>query len=791
MIGRLLAVLLVLGALGGFVLAEMPALRAVSGERDIERVRAYELGLGADPTFAVEGGDRMIRLVTNALVTAEAGGADVDYAIAVGIRRPGQDVEERTLYLRSHRSGPLTGEPDPCFDARGTPIADPRHVDLPFEPPAPPGTLVSVRAVGPIRSLVRAWSRQPRASAARAERLLALYPELRERIGESIGIGAWDHLRAEERAALTENQYKRLAAVGGPGDGYALHDFYARAAEAPIAEAATPPTDLSRPVTWILNGPAEVTVRVALAGADAAGADVPVHLRDRMADAGDLALFRLAAGDPEATWSGKISPGLHTLELVADGPGTWSVDVVAPGTAQVPPLGDAAPIHVGPSVSRLLVSPIGPDETVSFDAEAPSNGRYRMLEIETWGATERDPLLTLRTVARSRSTVDQLQTELAENRYDRWVDETGAVRSVRGPQRVKIVVPTDAVRVEVSASAPAFVRLRVPFHAADDAEQSDALAVRSVGIDDGPAARSWVRPLGDAPQIDLLVYGRMELVPPPPPPPTGWYAHTLTPSGFVPRFESLEKVSSPFPAKVLTEVAAGRPVVVRASDTNRASARWSYEVQDLAWLGTSVPLFLDGADAGQLVLGLSRGTYRLPPLGPGEHTVSAAPPAGVRLFVNVPPANPAAGAYRARTVWPVGPGGIDVPVWISKYGPKAVDVVLYDRYGTARPDVEIAMEIDRGSPRLRDQGPYTRATPPRRTYTLPAANPGAASARLLDGSRTEIGLPRTLYFPLGDDLDEGSHVLRIRTSRPSYARFFVLLPPGNRSGKSPVEAADE
>jgi hypothetical protein len=285
------------------------------------------------------------------------------------------------------------------------------------------------------------------------------------------------------------------------------------------------------------------------------------------------------------------------------------------------------------------------------------------------------------------------------------------------------------------------------------------------------------------------VAGRVEPVPPPAPPPADWVAASLAPDGFVRRFEALERLIPPVAGRVLTEVAADRPVTIRASATGRASARWRYEVEDPSLLGAIVPVRLDGADAGDLRAALSRGTFRLPPLSPGDHVVTAAPPAGIRLFVDVPPApGDPAPLWRARTVWSVGPTPIAVPVRVSAGAPRAVNVVVYDPSLAARDDVVLTATLDGGRPTRRTHGAYTRATPPRRTWTLPAADRPDV-ARLVDGGRTAIGAPRVVSFPLGDDLTAGPHVLRVSASRPEYMRLFAVAPTGTDPVGSPESAA--
>lgn len=764
---RWLVLAAVLGALVALAWASGPALTATADARPIERVRGYVLGEGQDPVFRAEGGDTLVRLVTNAQVDAAVGGAEVDYAIGVRISRPGAAAEEHTLYLRTHRTGPLRGVDDPVFDAAGTPLGDSRHVDLVLDPPAAPGTEIAVRAVGGVRSLLRAWTRQPRATTERATQMLALYPELRARLVDTVGVGAWDHLTADERAALTAVRFKRLAAAGNPGRGYVAHDFYLRPGvevdpDPPVGVA----TDLSRPATWLVVGPAPVTLTAALTG------DVPGALALRSLDA---AAVPLGAWDVQpggaVSWRGEFGPGLHTLELAATGATAWSVALTVPPASRWPPGGPDGPTPA--SIARLRTSPIGPDAPAVFDARGPADPEARRLEVEVWG-TGADPTVRIETrTASGRVQVEALPLVLREDPYDAWIDDAGLPHPVRGPARVKLLLPVDAERVSVSADVAALVRFRVPLRSADPTFDEPPV-VRAVGFDDGEgASRSWVRPLSPATTVEVQVAARVEPVPPPIPPPPTWVAHPLAPKGVIRRFEAIERVYPPYTGRVWTEVRAGRAVAVAASSTGLATGHWRYEVDDRARLGASIPLRFDGADAGTLRLTMTRGSFRLPPLAAGSHVVQADPPPGVRLFVDVPPTGDTP-TYRTRTVWPLA-GEVVVPVRVAAGTPRALDLVVYHRAPGARSDVSIEVTLDGGAPRRRASGAYTRATPPRRTWALPEpTRPEPAS--VVDGDRGAIGAARTLVFPLGDDLEPGVHWVRVRSSTPMMARFFVLAP---------------
>lgn len=770
---RLGVLILILAGLAGVTIAQLPTLQQTSTAREVQRVRGYRLGAGADPSFTLQGGDTRVRIVSNALIGPRTDGADVPYALQVNLAFPNGPPQTQEVHLTSHRSGVLRPGPDACFDQDGTPIADSRHVDIYLDKPAAPGTTITVHARGEIPALVRAWTWLRRDAPERALRLLTLYPELRDRVGASIGLGSWDHLPDAERRALTDSRFARLAAAGRPGVGYVDHDFYTRKVAHPDPAVISAPLDLSRPITWLLTGPTVARVRLA---ADPLSPPVEVRLSRMAGESVALASGTLLPSAPVTEWSAEIPAGTWTLVLEAPAGGKVSAEVRAPGSAVLPPEA-AAEVEVEPAEDLLRATPIGPDAPAIFDAAVPADPESRTLEIEVWGREAAAPSLTITTRTAQGQNVETITPALDENRFDLAL--TPEPQPLWGPARLLLLLPSDAREVEVAASTPALVRFRVPFHPATDLDTSDGPpVVREIGLDTTPARRAWARPISPTTEIPVVVKGRIEPIPPPPPVPPTFVATSLNPTGPVTRFEALERLTGALTGRLLTEVPADRPLRVQTSAAGLSQARWSYEVEDRSLLGTTLPLFVDGQDGGTLRAALTRGTVRIPPLSPGVHELRASPPPGLRLFVNLPPApGDPAPSYRARSVWRFGRAPIELSVITTQRGPRALNIVVYDPAPGPRPSLTLRATIDGGAPRRRREGIYTRATPPSRTWLLPAAN-SPTVARLVDGARQAIGLPRTLLLPLGDDLQPGRHTIRITASQEIYARFFVMAPPG-------------
>jgi len=784
---RFVFVVGLLGALAAGIVLETPALYARSGARDVDRVRGYDVTPGAGPAFALPGGDGLLRLVTNAIVPAELGGEDSAYAILVEIAHPDGTVDTRPIHLKSHRTGARFGIDDPCFDRDGTPIADGRHVDLVLDPPAAPGTLVRVTGLGDTPSVVRAWSWQPREGAERARRRLALDTEGRRRLGEPLGVLSWDHLTDAERARWTTGHFARLSANGRPGVEHVSHDLLVRAVQPEEVDAAALPTRIASPLTWLANGPTVATISVA---STPLTAPATLELRRVAVDTEVLGRWDVGPGAEAHTWSGTLPEGPQTLVLTSSAPTDIALAARLPGTAAVPPLPSADPVDVPPATITLRATPVGPGQEAVLDAELPADVRVRTVEIEVWSAAAVDPALTVTVHGARQDAVDVVRPVLAANPYDVVVDAYGAETPLRGPARVKLLLPADADEVHVAADTAAFLRFRVPFHLSD-ADPGPPDPLRRIGLDDAPAARSWVRPTRPTEEVAIAVKPRVEPAPPPAPPPT-WLAVSLDPSGLVQRFEALERVAGELTGRLLTEVTGG--LVRLRAGAGQTRARWSFEVLDDALLGTSVPFSLDGQPAGTIRAALTRGTVRLPTLAPGEHTVEAHPPPGLRLFVNLPPAaSERAASYRARTVWRVSQP-VRVSVRTDGRGPRALNIVVYHPSTGPRDDVSLVATVDGGAPRRREHGTYERSTPSRRAWTLPAAaHPDAAV--LVDGDRASIGLPRTVIVPLGDDLLPGLHTVLIQANTSLYMRFFAVTPPGlaTETPSQPwdLEGADE
>ena len=741
----------------------------------LHRVTAVALNAGAEARFALPGGDELLRLVTNGLPPAAlAPGADLDYTLHVSVQTPdGTVVVSRDLGFRSRETLVTTamGIQSSAVDPAGGRIADSRRLDLPLPGPQPPGTVVTLSAVGPVPALVRAWTREER---SRADQRLRSFGEAdASRASALLGVPSWDHLDEPERAALSRDRFVRLAALGRPGTDHQLQTFYTRAIDLNPAAEAVPDADATRGLVVPLQGPAALRVHLR-----AAAGTVKVSLRRTGAETQELGAWTLDALGEGATWEGLLPDGLHNLEIRSDGPVYASVE--APGTAHVPALADEAISPVEPVELRLEASPASATEPAVFDAEGPDEPLARLLDVELWGPPGRLAVGVRLLDAKGQATELRGEVELSASGFDVAVSEEGVASAIAGGARLRLLLPRQARTVEIRPAQDALVRFKVPLRTDLDevsdpiAEDGEGLRLAHAGQPDPAPRWSTVRALSPERAVSIRTYARVEAVIPPPVPAEGAAAASLSPLSGAVRLAALEPVAPGETEHVLTEIPGDR--VVRTHAPRGASrARLTYEVEDFTLLGRSVAVTLDGQPAGAFTPAMSRGTHRLPTLSPGFHTLAVDAPPGLRVYANLPPApGDGAVASRQRTVWRFGPGPISLEV---PAGVRAINVVIYDPSSGPRPDLVLSATIDGGAPRRREAALYTRLTPSVVRRSLPAAS-APVEAHLVDGDRPSIGRARAVIIPLGDDLTPGDHRVTLRPSREITARFFSYPPSG-------------
>lgn len=754
MIRELKPAIVFVAALLGLGAATFSELRTLATTDTAERpqlVGAYRVDEAHSTTFPLPGGDRVLRLVTNALGEPDATG-EIAYALDVELRSPAGDVLlTRRIALTSRRSLLDPADPDsaPAFDGKGTPIADPRRFDLPLPEVTEPGAVLVIRSAGaPL--LLRAWTARALTDTERAIRQLG-------QLGEDLDVDVLpdaERLRDVEREALASWRYVRLAAAGRPGVDHAVQAFQVRAIPERVVTTLTPTIDASHGLSVLVQGPAKVRVL-------GAGLGTTVHATVTL---GGASIQQVGAADVSSTdeavlWEGVVPGGVHSVELRADGP--LRARVEGPASAAVPPGPSDDLAELASNEQWLEVAAAGADPAVLELAGA------RRVELEVWTASPGPVALTVSSGGQSRG------IEVVTSR-----DSLAALMLTGQPPApaatattVRLTVPPGAQYLDVRSDPPAWVRFRVPL---DDGAMGaptppEPVRVRGVAVDEPrwttvPAASATTT-------AQLLRFARVEPTEPPPPPTVGLSCRVV-PAAAPERLTVLEPVGADSLVPRRTELPTDRPLRLRL-DVPRSRARVRYEVEDLDRLGAEVPVMLDGAQVGVITAALSRGTLPLPPLAAGAHTLAASAPPGMRLLTDLQTApGETATSWAARTVYQLSAGGLRVAVPISADGPRGLDVIAYHPSAGA-PRATLRASIDGGTPRLIPLGIYETRTPSSVTRGLgPASGEGAAMR--VDGVREPIGTARTVVVPFGDDLAPGVHWVEVHASEPLWVRFFVM-----------------
>ena len=760
----ILAVTLAVLAAGTW--AELRRLGSGGPRDESTRVSACVVDGTWSASFPLPGEDSVLRLVTNAIVPAESpAGGDVDYAIHVDVTASnGSVLLSRDLGVRSRESGVEAA----TTDRDGNRLTASRRVDLVLATAARPGATLKVRSDGGPTVFVRAWTRSPRTGSDQQRRLVGGLLTLLHEDREGGLLPPWDHLLPPERAALAADRFVRLAASGRPGTDHLLHALVTRPTDEEGAVEAPPALDATGGMAVTVRGPTGFqVVLTALAGAP------PAQVVVRTSGASEVVVgtYTVTPSGAAVVVDASVPAGLASILITSDAP--VSAVVSAPGEAHVPPTNGTGVVL--PVESRLDAWPSGPAEPAVFDAEGAADPRSRLVDVDFWAPTAAPMTASLRTFDSAGAEFDHDGLlEFVPNGFDITIGADGGRTAIVGPARLRLLLPPDAVRLEVRTSAPGLVRFRVPL----STDVVDAIEeVEPVHWTHGsPDAPMWssVRAIGTTEPVEIRTQARVEpAVVLPAPVAT---ARVLSPHGAVTRLQALEP-AAPGDPEALAEIPMGDALHV-ATPHGAARARVTYEIEDIAALGQTLGIAVDDVALPMVRLALTRGTVSLPSLAPGTHYVAASGPPGVRLLVDLPPAaGERAAVWRARTVWKVGPGRVTVDV---PTGPHALDIVVYDPARGPRPDVSFTARVDAGAPRRRLEGLYTRLTPSSVTRSIPAAT-AVGPARLVDGDRASAGLARAVVVPLGDDLAPGIHRVGFDLDRSLIMRFFVYDGPAASS----------
>ncbi|MHA7633298.1 hypothetical protein [Corallococcus sp. M7] len=645
----------------------------------------------------------------------------------------------------------------------------------------------------------------------------------------------FEKLSSDTRRWLAEEHWERLNAEGEAGTDYQIEPVYRTPYRLPLVEATESVQErlgAGRAVALNVTGPAKPVLWLWSDATDAhPQPHGPVTVQTLSADgtAHTLELPGPVAGSP-MSHPLELPAGVHTVMVRNDGQEDLRYTVEGPFESWLLPAesrpqpGVASEGRVAflPDTRRTEAFATGPAcPVLELDIDPRMDAVGRLVRIDARSldrAPSREPLhLSLTVLDAQGQSLGQASldatpepapfesaalvplpggalpcTPVATAPQDAGSAGSGEVTDlpawVSGATSARVFLPMGARKLRVEAPRTTIVQLYSFLSsgqpmAASAPYTNDALTGvrwRNAPVDQ----RAWhpMRPanltalMQGGARMELLSQVRLEPVGPEEetPPPSG-DAVVVRPYGTPPVVEVLESgpADTVDMVKALSTVLEpGRAVRARfdARTPTRPEVRLS--LKDAAALGNEVEVLLDGEPLHRFTVRSTRARELLPPLPPGEHEVllrSTAP--GLTALLNRPPA--AGSGLRSRTVYPVGQGGLRVPV--RKTGPGAVtlNVVVYTPVAEGATEPQMSVTVDGGNPVRRASVLVPHVTRAERTVVLQASEREPAMPVGRPGVKWYA---RTVPVTLGEDIAPGVHTVRIQSlgSGPMWARFFMF-----------------
>ncbi|WP_158626307.1 hypothetical protein [Corallococcus sp. AB049A] len=645
----------------------------------------------------------------------------------------------------------------------------------------------------------------------------------------------FEKLSPDTRRWLAEEHWERLNAEGEAGTDYQIEPVYRTTYRLPLVEATESVQErlgAGRAVALNVTGPAKPVLWLWSDATDAkAQPHGPVTVQTLSADgtAHTMELPGPVAGSP-MSHPLELPAGVHTVMVRNDGQEDLRYTVEGPFESWLLPAesrpqpGVASEGRVAflPDLRRTEAFATGPAcPVLELDIDPRMDAVGRLVRIDARSldrAPSREPLHLSLTVLDAQgqplgqaaldATPEPAPFESAAlvplpggalpcTTVAKAADDAGSAGSgevtdlpawVSGPASARVFLPMGARKLRVEAPRATIVQLYSFLSSgqpivASAPYTSDALTGvrwRNAPVD----SRAWhpMRPanlsalLQGGARLELLSQVRLEPVGPVEEslPPTG-DAVVVRPHGSPAVVEVLESAQADTVDMVKalsTVLEPGRAVRARfdARTPTRPEVRLS--LKDAAALGNEVEVLLDGEPLHRFTVRSTRARELLPPLPPGEHEVllrSSAP--GLTALLNRPPA--AGSGLRSRTVYPVGQGGLRVPV--RKTGPGAVtlNVVVYTPVAEGATEPQLSVTVDGGNPVRRASVLVPHVTRAERTVVLP---PSERDPAMPVGRPGVKWYARTVPVTLGEDIAPGVHTVRIQAlgTGPMWARFFMF-----------------
>jgi hypothetical protein len=759
------------------------------------------------------------------------------YGIQAVVNTPRGVLMERSVFTRTRQSKGQPQEDgtwleESAFTTRADQqVTDEREFVLRLPEGRPDYSVLYLRSAGTQGTLLaRVYVRAHRTLPLLASQRLA-EARAEVRAGRAT-FEPFEKLSADTRRWLAEEHWERLNAEGEAGTDYQIEPVYRTAYRLPLVEATESVQErlsAGRAVALNVTGPAKPVLWLWSDAADShAKPRGPVTVRTLGAD-GTTHRLELPGPVPGSPMSHplELPAGVHTVTVSNDGEEdlrytvegpfeSWLLPAESRPTPGVASEGRVAFLPDTRRTEAFAVGPACPVLELDIDPRMDAVGRLVRLDVRSLErAPSREPLHLELTVLDGQgqalgqalldATPEPAPFESAAlvslpggalpcmpAAKDGEAVATGEVTDlpawVSGAASARVFLPMGARKLRVQAPRSTVVQLYSflssgqPLTSLAPYTQDALTGVRwrNAPVDQ----RGWhpMRPanlgalMQQGARLELLSQVRLEPVDPEEEllPPTG-DAVVVRPYGSPSLVEVLEPAGEDLrdAVKALSTVLEpGRSVRARfdARTPTRPEVRLS--LKDAAALGNEVEVLLDGEPLHRFTVRSTRSRELLPPLPPGEHEVMLRSEArGLTALLNRPPV--AGSGLRSRTVYPLGQGGLRVPV--RKTGPGAVtlNVVVYTPVPEGGKQPQLSISVDGGNPTRRANVLVPSVTRAQRTAVLPPSERAPATPSGRPGVKWYA---RTVPVTLGEDIAPGLHTVRIQAlgTQPLWARFFVF-----------------
>ncbi|MGE0868472.1 MAG: hypothetical protein AB7P03_07920 [Kofleriaceae bacterium] len=812
MIRRVLPHLSMVALVGGLALVSWQSLRVLQhppSAQDLklhgaDRVLGYRIHANRGPRFLLDGGRLKLRMSSAYLVTLVGGydpAIDFTYRIRLSISHRDKPLWQSDIAITSRQSKAdlVDGvwSQEGTWSQEGLQFTDERItiVDL---PEVPVDSILELGLVGEGEAVVRAFLSNPRDAAARERAALRWDDHLKAELLRSSTYVPWSMLEPMEQDHRLRSRWQRLSALGEDGVDFQTRTVFFSGFRAPQFSGDAQGIQLSRERSIAVNvlGPARLAI------APLPGSTTPFRVQ--------------TIGTKHQEWSSDGPPlvvdvgaGVMTVLVSTDAPEPTLIRVRADHKRWVIPdeRRVATPTdHIVPDRVRIPLIVVGPSTIATVPVYPPIEagllGRAlrvdaRLISVPTDAFSMAMPPATITITfrgpdGRSLGTETITVTETT-SKLDR-VEWVGTVRAVAEPATFRLIAPTEASAIEISADRDVAVSCFRWFPGPLEREQpytdppNQDLAWRYAPL----LHRSWYAAAPnnheqlarDRRLAQLEAQVRLDVKVPDDLPAA--LADQSRGPGPAPSYESLKLLGA--------EQQRGRELVDR-EDVNAVVREWEPGAMTelalrtaralefrpklttrprLSWaapstaLGATAVVTIDGKPT-TIVLGTLFGSAQLPPTAPGTHRVSVDAPPKTQVWINRPPASDRWGVYRDRTLYAL--GRRPVTAYVSQAPGEQIHLYAVV-YAWAQSAVRVRLAVDGGKPKRRE-GVTSRLSDAEVVAELPPTR--GQAARLIDLGGTWAGTPRVVHLGLLDDLAPGNHRIDVAVLEgpPSWIRLVA------------------